>query len=61
MMSAPKRTYKIAAIPADGVGREVVAAGIRVLDTFSRAVRRQIAFEWTEFGWGRNITPSTAG
>jgi isocitrate/isopropylmalate dehydrogenase len=27
-----KRTFKIAAIPADGVGKEVIAAGRRVLD-----------------------------
>jgi L-glyceraldehyde 3-phosphate reductase len=28
-----KHTFKIAAIPADGVGKEVIAAGRRVLDT----------------------------
>ena len=27
------QTFKIAAIPADGVGKEVVAAGRRVVDT----------------------------
>ena len=31
--SGTKHTFKIAAIPADGVGKEVIAAGRRVLDT----------------------------
>ena len=26
------KTYKIAAIPGDGIGKEVIAAGIEVLD-----------------------------
>ena len=30
-----KHTFKIAAIPADGVGKEVIAAGRRVLDTLA--------------------------
>jgi tartrate dehydrogenase/decarboxylase/D-malate dehydrogenase len=33
-MSAPQR-FRIAAIPADGVGREVVAAGRKVLDALA--------------------------
>jgi tartrate dehydrogenase/decarboxylase/D-malate dehydrogenase len=51
-MSAPKRTYKIAAIPADGVGIEVVAAGRRVLDALAAASDGAFAFDWTEFPWG---------
>ena len=39
-MSAPKRTYKIAAIPADGVGVEVVAAGRAVLDALAHRTDR---------------------
>ena len=39
---APEQTFKIAAIPADGVGKEVVAAGRRVLDTLAAAVRGQV-------------------
>ena len=34
--------FKIASIPADGVGKEVVAAGRRVLDVLAGAVRRQV-------------------
>ena len=46
------RTYKIAAIPADGVGVEVVAAGRTVLDALAAASDGAFAFDWTEFPWG---------
>ena len=55
------QVFKIASIPADGVGKEVVAAGIRVLDTVADQSDGKFAFEWTEFPWGRSTTPSTAG
>lgn len=51
-MSAPKRTYKIAAIPADGVGKEVVAAGRRVLDALAEPSNGAFGFAWDEFDWG---------
>ena len=47
-----QQTFKIAAIPADGVGTEVVAAGRRVLDTVAAQSGDRFAFEWTEFPWG---------
>lgn len=34
-MTAAPRTFRIAAIPADGVGKEVVAAGRAVLDALA--------------------------
>ncbi|EKX65090.1 hypothetical protein STRIP9103_01016 [Streptomyces ipomoeae 91-03] len=34
-MTAAPRTFRIAAIPADGVGKEVVAAGRPVLDALA--------------------------
>src|SRR3954465_12965133 len=49
---APEHTFKIAAIPADGVGKEVVAAGRRVLDFLAAESGGAFAFDWTEFGWG---------
>jgi tartrate dehydrogenase/decarboxylase/D-malate dehydrogenase len=49
---APTQTFKIAAIPADGVGKEVVAAGRRVLDTLATQSEGKFAFDWTEFPWG---------
>ncbi|GAB2784978.1 tartrate dehydrogenase [Amycolatopsis magusensis] len=48
------QTFRIAAIPADGVGREVVAAGREVLDALASASKSasDFAFDWTEFDWG---------
>ncbi len=50
-MSTP-RTLRIAAIPADGVGREVVAAGREVLDALAARSAGAFAFDWQEFEWG---------
>ena len=57
-MSAQKRTFKIAAIPADGVGVEVVAAGRDVLDALAAASDGAFAFDWTEFPWGCDLLRS---
>ncbi|GAA4617418.1 tartrate dehydrogenase [Saccharopolyspora hirsuta] len=46
------RTFKIAAVPADGVGTEVVAAGRAVLDALAAGSGGAFAFDWTEFPWG---------
>ena len=35
-------TYKIASIPADGVGKEVIAAGRKVLDFVAEQSERQV-------------------
>ncbi|MEL6288207.1 MAG: tartrate dehydrogenase [Pseudomonadota bacterium] len=42
-------SYKIAVIPGDGIGTEVVPEGIKVLEAVGR--RFGIAFAWTEFDW----------
>lgn len=41
--------YRIACIPGDGIGREVVPEGMRVLEAAGR--RFGIDFEWTEYPW----------
>ncbi|UJW32874.1 tartrate dehydrogenase [Saccharothrix sp. AJ9571] len=46
------QTFRIAAIPADGVGREVVAAGREVLDALASESASAFTFDWTEFDWG---------
>jgi tartrate dehydrogenase/decarboxylase / D-malate dehydrogenase len=46
------RVLRIAAIPADGVGREVVAAGREVLDALAAGSAGAFAFDWQEFDWG---------
>ena len=43
------KTYRIAAIPGDGIGREVVPEGIRVLEAVAR--KHGIAFAWDHFDW----------
>jgi tartrate dehydrogenase/decarboxylase/D-malate dehydrogenase len=44
------RTYKIAAIPGDGIGRETVPAARRVLDTLSAICGFKLV--WTDHPWG---------
>lgn len=46
------RTFDIAAIPADGVGQEVVDAGRTVLDALARESRGEYSFTWRELDWG---------
>jgi len=46
------QTFRIAAIPADGVGTEVVDAGRRVLDALAEHSGGRFAFDWTTFDWG---------
>lgn len=53
-----RRIHRIAAIPADGVGREVIAAGRRVLDALAEqsgavsSTEESFGFQWQEFPWG---------
>lgn len=50
-MTATK-TFRIAAVPADGVGLEVVEAGRAVLNALAAASEDRFAFEWQDFPWG---------
>src|SRR5579871_2421162 len=45
------KTYNIAAIPGDGIGREVIAAGIEVLQALA-ARDGGFAFRFDHFDWG---------
>ena len=42
-------TLRIATIPGDGIGKETMAEGVRVLD--AAASRHGFACEWTHFDW----------
>ena len=44
-------TYQIATIPGDGIGKEVIPAGQRVLEALA-ARRPGLQFEFENFGWG---------
>lgn len=48
----PPRTYRIAVIPGDGIGKEVVPEGLRVLESLADRSDAQLAFEFESFPWG---------
>ena len=50
-------TYNISLIPGDGIGKEVVPEGIRVLETIGK--KFNIQFEWREFDWSCETFQST--
>ena len=43
------KRYRIAVIPGDGIGKEVVPEGLRALETAAR--RFGIEFQWDELPW----------
>jgi len=43
------KDYKIAVIPGDGIGREVIPEGVRVLE--AAAARHGLRLKWQEFPW----------
>ena len=49
--------YKIAVIPGDGIGNEVVPEGIKVLEAVAR--KFDIAFEWDNFDWSCEVYKKT--
>ncbi len=49
--------HTIAVIPGDGIGKEVVPEGIRVLE--AAASRFDIAFEWQQFDWSCDTYKAT--
>lgn len=44
------RTYRIAAIPGDGIGKEVIAEGVKVLNVLARQSKR-FKFSFKQFPW----------
>jgi len=43
------KTYRIAAIPGDGIGKEVLPVGQRVIDLVAQ--KHDFTVDWTEFNW----------
>jgi len=43
------KNVKIALIPGDGIGKEVMPEGVRVLE--AAASKHGLKLEWTEFDW----------
>ena len=52
------RTYKIAAIPADGIGPEVIDAGAEVLSVLAQRAG-DVRFDVTTFDWGSDYYKKT--
>ena len=50
-------SYRIAVIPGDGIGREVVPAAIHVLEAVGRV--HGFTCEWTQFDWGCELYART--
>jgi len=46
------QVFKIAVIPGDGIGPEVVEEGVRVLDHLAHTAGGAFAFEYVRFPWG---------
>jgi tartrate dehydrogenase/decarboxylase/D-malate dehydrogenase len=51
MRRSTVKTYRIATIPGDGIGKEVVPAGKRVLEAIA-ARSKDFGFEFEDFDWG---------
>jgi len=47
----PMRSYSIAVIPGDGIGMEVIPAGVEVLHALAHR-RHNLTFRFEEFPWG---------
>jgi len=47
-----KKQFKLAVIPGDGVGTEVINEGVRVLDYLAEHSNNQFSFEYDYFPWG---------
>ena len=45
------KTFKIAAIPGDGIGSEVISAGVEVLEALASR-EEGLVFTFDEFDWG---------
>ena len=46
------KTYRIATIPGDGIGKEVVPAGREVLQALAASSGASFGFEFEDFAWG---------
>lgn len=56
-MRSGARRYSIAAIPADGIGPEVIGAGLQVLDALAARVD-DLSFAVTQYDWGSDYYKS---
>jgi tartrate dehydrogenase/decarboxylase / D-malate dehydrogenase len=57
MTTEARKKHRIAVIPGDGIGREVVPEGVRVLERVGRLYG--IEFTWDEFDWSCELFAKT--
>jgi tartrate dehydrogenase/decarboxylase/D-malate dehydrogenase len=48
----PSKNYRIALIPGDGIGKEVIPAAVKVLNAAARASEERLSLSFREFDWG---------
>jgi len=48
----PNKHYHIALTPGDGIGKEVIPAAVKVLQTAARASDERFSLSFVEFEWG---------
>ena len=51
-MPVAARTIRLAVIPGDGIGQEVVPVGLQVLEAIASSSGGAIAFHYEDFAWG---------
>lgn len=47
-----RQTFRIAVIPGDGIGKEVVPVGLQMLQALAQTSNGALAFVFEEFAWG---------
>jgi len=52
-LMTPSRSHSIAIIAGDGIGKEVIPAGLATIDAATRGTG--ISLEFTELAWGCDI------
>ena len=53
-----RNVYKVASIPADGIGPEVISAGIQVSNKLA-SVLDEFDLQFTKFDWGSEVYKRT--
>lgn len=54
-----RKTFSIATMPADGIGPEVISAGVQVLKTLAEASNGQFHFEFEDYDWSSETYKKT--
>ncbi|HEV2108124.1 MAG TPA: tartrate dehydrogenase [Thermomicrobiales bacterium] len=58
-MTTTRQPYRIAVIPGDGIGKEVVPEGLRVLDVLAATSGGGLSFDYQSFPWGSGYYAET--